>query len=273
MIKICHLLGHAKFSLLQHKILTLIPKMKLDYILHLADNALILGHRLSEWCGHGPVLEQDMAMTNIALDLVGQSRNLFQLAAEIDGQSKEEDHYAYFRDAIEFKNLLLVEQENGDFAKTVLRQFFYDAFNFHLYNHLLKSKEKDIAAIAEKSLKEITYHLRWSAEWVIRLGDGTEESKSRIEKALVELWPYTGEMFIPAEYEKEAAEEGYGINPESLKKDWDKEIAHVFAEAKINIPEEGWMHKGGKKGVHTEKLGFLLAEMQFLQRAYPGQKW
>jgi len=246
---------------------------KLSYILHLADNALILGHRLSEWCGHGPVLEQDMAMTNIALDLVGQSRSLYQLAAATEGKDKEEDHYAYFRDAIEFKNILLVEQDNGDFAKTVLRQFFYDAYNFHLYQHLLKSNESTIQAIVEKSLKEITYHLRWSAEWVIRLGDGTEESSKRIQQALDELWPYTGEMFIPADYEIEAAKEGYGVDPSILKDPWTEEIRKVFAEAKISIPEEAWMQKGGKTGLHTEKLGFILAEMQFLQRAYPGQKW
>lgn len=247
--------------------------MKLNYILHLADNALILGHRLSEWCGHGPVLEQDMAMTNIALDLVGQSRNLYQYAAKIDGQEKEEDHYAYFRDAIDFKNLLLVEQENGDFAKTVLRQFFYDAYNYHLYSHLLKSKDESLAAIAEKSIKEITYHLRWSAEWVIRLGDGTEESAKRTNKALEELWPFTGEIFLPADYEKEAAQQGYGVNPNTLKADWEKEVKHIFAEAKIKYPEEAWMQKGGKTGRHTEKLGYILADMQFLQRAYPGQKW
>ena len=246
---------------------------KLKYILHLADNALILGHRLSEWCGHGPVLEQDMAMTNIALDLVGQSRNLYQLAASIDGKNKDEDHYAYFRDAIDYKNVLLVEQENGDFAQTVLRQFFYDAYNFHLYQHLLKSNEKELAAIAEKSIKEITYHLRWSAEWVIRLGDGTAESKKRLKDALENLWPYVGELFLAVDYEKEATEKGFGVDPASLKQDWEKEVKHIFAEAKIDTPEEAWMHKGGKVGIHTEKLGYILAEMQFLQRAYPGQKW
>lgn len=246
---------------------------KLNYILHLADNALVLGHRLSEWCGHGPVLEQDMAMTNIALDLVGQSRSLYQLAAAIEGLGKAEDDYAYFRDAIDYKNVLLVEQENGDFAKTVLRQFFYDAFNFHLYQKLLKSADKDLQAIAEKSLKEITYHLRWSAEWVIRLGDGTEESNKRINAALEELWPYTGEMFIPVDYESEAAKNSIGPDPSLLKENWLKEINKIFAEAKIKMPEEVWMQKGGKTGMHTEKLGFLLAEMQFLQRAYPGQKW
>ncbi len=246
---------------------------KLNYILHLADNALILGHRLSEWCGHGPVLEQDMALTNIALDLVGQSRSLYQLAASIQDEGKTEDDLAYFRDVIDFKNVLLVEQENGDFAQTILRQFLFDAYNFHLYQKLLKSSDKQLSAIAEKSLKEITYHLRWSSEWVIRLGDGTEESNRRINEAIEALWPYAGELFIPATYELEAVKEGLGVDSASLKELWSTEIKNVFDEANLEVPEESWVQKGGKNGIHTEKLGFLLAEMQFLQRAYPGQEW
>ena len=244
-----------------------------NFLLHLGDNALVLGHRLSEWCGHGPILEQDMAMTNIALDLVGQSRNIFQLAANIKGEGATEDTLAYMRDTTAFKNVLLVEQKNGDFGKTVMRQFLHDAFNYARYQSLLTSNNKDLAAIAEKSIKEITYHLKWSSEWVIRLGDGTEESTRRIQDALEDLWPYTGEMFKPTDYETACHEAGIYPGMDGLKAEWDAEVKAVFAEAGLTVPEEAWMHKGGKRGVHSEHLGFLLAEMQFLQRAYPGQEW
>jgi len=244
-----------------------------NFLLHLGDNALVLGHRLSEWCGHGPILEQDMAMTNIALDLVGQSRNIFQLAANIKGDGASEDTLAYTRDAIAYKNVLLVEQKNGDFGKTILRQFLYDAFNYARYQRLLTSNNKDLAAIAEKSIKEITYHLKWSSEWVIRLGDGTTESNRRINEALEDLWPYTGEMFKPADYEIACHEAGIYPDLDGLKSDWDEEVKTIFAEAGLTVPGEAWMHDGGKRGVHSEHLGYLLAEMQFLQRAYPGQEW
>lgn len=244
-----------------------------DFLIHLGDNALILGHRLSELTGHGPVLEQDMAMTNIALDLVGQTRNIFQVAAKIQGGDATEDSIAYTRDATAYKNILLVEQKNGDFAKTVTRQFFYDAFNYHAYLRLQKSSNKDIVAVADKAIKEITYHLKWSAEWVIRLGDGTEESHNRIKGAVESLWPYTGEMFKFVDYELACHEEGIFPDVHSIKRDWDEEVKSVFAEATLSVPESGWMHDGGKRGVHSEHLGFLLAEMQFLQRAYPGQEW
>jgi len=243
------------------------------FLLHLGDNALILGHRLSELTGHGPVLEQDMAMTNIALDLVGQTRNIFQVASRIKGDGATEDTIAYNRDATAYKNILLVEQKNGDFAKTVTRQFFYDAFNYHAYLRLQNSSNKDIADIADKAIKEITYHLKWSAEWVIRLGDGTEESARRIKTAIEELWPYTGEMFNFSDYELACHEEGIFPDIHTIKEEWDSEISNVFKEANLEVPEDAWMHKGGKKGVHSEHLGFLLAEMQFLQRAYPGQEW
>ena len=244
-----------------------------DFLIHLGDNALILGHRLSELTGHGPVLEQDMAMTNIALDLVGQTRNIFQVAAKLQGDGATEDSIAYTRDATSYKNILLVEQKNGDFARTVLRQFFYDAFNYHAYQRLLKSSNADIAAIADKAIKEITYHLKWSAEWVIRLGDGTEESNRRINEAIEALWPYTGEMFKFADYEIACHEAGIFPDIHSIKAEWDAEIKNVFTEATLAVPEDAWMHDGGKRGVHSEHLGFLLAEMQFLQRAYPGQEW
>jgi len=244
-----------------------------NFVLHLGDNALILGHRLSEICGHGPALEQDMAVTNIALDLVGQSRNLFQLAAQLKGGDATEDSLAYLRDATGYKNVLLAEQKNGDFAKTIVRQFFYDAFNYHCYQRLLQSKHKDIAAIADKAIKEITYHLKWSSEWVIRLGDGTEESLRRINDAIEDLWPYTGEMFKFADYEVACNESGVFPNIQGIKADWDEEVSSVFGLAGLEVPKDTWMHDGGKRGVHSEHLGFLLAEMQFLQRAYPGQEW
>ena len=246
---------------------------KLSYILHLGDNALILGQRLSEWCGHGPVLEQDMAMTNLSLDLIGQARSLYQLAADLDAKGKSEDDYAFLRDAIDFKSVLLVEQENGDFAKTVLRQFLFDAYNFHLYTALCNSSFKGLADIAQKSLKEIKYHLRWSSEWVIRLGDGTQESHARMVNALNELWPYTGELTTITDYEKAAFDEAVCPDPRSLVDPWNHEVTRVFSEAGLEKPVDVFMHKGGKEGVHTELLGYILAEMQFLQRAYPGQEW
>jgi len=232
-----------------------------NFLLHLGDNAVILGHRLSEWCGHGPILEQDMAMTNIALDLVGQSRNIFQLAAKMKGEGATEDTLAYLRDATAYKNVLLVEQKNGDFGVTVMRQFLHDAFNYARYNRLLKSSNKDLAAIAEKSIKEITYHLKWSAEWVIRLGDGTEESHRRIKDALEDLWPYTGELFKLADYESTCQEMGVYPDADNIEAEWNEEVKNVFAEAGLGVPENGWMHDGGKRGVHSEHLGFLLAEM------------
>jgi ring-1,2-phenylacetyl-CoA epoxidase subunit PaaC len=250
-----------------------------NYTLHLADSSLIMGHRLSEWTGHGPMLEQDIAISNIALDLIGQARNFYQYAAEIINSNKEneknisEDDLAYLRDAGEFKNLLITELPNDDWAKTIGKIFFFSTWQFYFYQKLIYSEDKQLAAVAEKSLKEVTYHLRWSSEWVIRLGDGTEESKKRIQNAVSELWPYTGEMFVPASFES---------NPEnrickafsSIKNDWLKKTKSIFEEAAIDFPDEKtWMHSGGKNGIHTEHLGFILVEMQFMQRAYPGLEW
>lgn len=259
---------------------------QINYILHLADNALILGHRNSEWCGHGPVLEQDIAITNISLDLIGQARNFYQYAAEIINEHNvsttwgdleravTEDTLAYLRDSRDFKNCLLVEQPNGDWAATILRQFFFSVYQYLLYKNLQTSSDAQLAAIAEKALKEVTYHVRWSSEWVIRLGDGTEESHKRMLKALDDLWMLTGELFKPASYEKEAAENGYGVDVAELKEGWMQKIKNVFAEATLPIPDENvWMQSGGKEGVHTEYLGYILADMQFLQRAYPGCEW
>jgi ring-1,2-phenylacetyl-CoA epoxidase subunit PaaC len=258
-------------------------------LLHLADNALILAQRNAEWCGHGPVLEQDIAITNISLDLLGQARNFYQYAALLINESKKsqgalppspagegaggevtEDSLAYLRTEREFKNCLLVEQSNGDWGQTILRQFFFSAYQFILYEKLQADKDDQIAAIAAKALKEVTYHLRWSSEWVIRLGDGTEESHQRMLKAIDELWPYTGEMFMPAPYEIP-----FGLDYPSLKKAWDEKVKSVFDEAALISPPGGtvFMQTGGKNGVHTEHLGFILAELQYMQRTYPNATW
>ncbi|HTM91341.1 MAG TPA: 1,2-phenylacetyl-CoA epoxidase subunit PaaC [Flavisolibacter sp.] len=265
------------------------------YTLHLADNALILAQRNAEWTGHGPVLEQDIAITNISLDLLGQARNFYQYAATlynnfVDEEKKavdkyiprlwksynrelQEDDLAFLRDEHQYLNLLLTELPKGDWAQTVLRQFFFSAFQFYLYQQLQNNADGGLAAIAEKSIKEVRYHLRWSSEWVIRLGDGTEESNQRIKDALTDQWMFTGEMFQPAPYEL--------IDVSFLKDDWTKKIETVFEEATIpplytsggEGPGVRWMQSGGKEGKHTEHLGYLLTELQYLQRAYPNSQW
>ena len=247
----------------------------INYTLHLADTTLILAQRNAEWCAHGPILEQDIAITNISLDLLGQSRNFYQYAAVLINQSAshqnkpaKEDSLAYLRNEREFKNLLLTELPNGDWAQTVLKQFFFSVFQSLQYEQLLSGSDEQLAAIAEKSLKEITYHLRWSSEWVIRLGDGTDESHERINKAIEFLWEYTGEFFIPADYEKNI-EPGITV----IKEKWLQKIKEVFEEATLSLPGDVYMQTGGKQGIHTEHLGYILAEMQSLQRTYPGAEW
>lgn len=255
-------------------------QLLIDYTVHLGDNALILGHRNSEWCGHGPILEQDIAITNISLDLIGQSRNFYQYAAQLINETSEqpgneatEDSLAYLRDAFDFKNCLLVEQPNGDWAATTLRQFLFSTYQYFLYTQLQNCNDTQLAAIAEKALKEVTYHLRWSSEWIIRLGDGTEESHLRMNKAIDDLWMYTGELFVPANYEIYAAENLFGTDINLLKDNWLKKVADVFEEATLTIPENTFMQHGGKEGIHSEHLGFILAEMQYVQRAYPNSNW
>ncbi|MFZ1328303.1 MAG: 1,2-phenylacetyl-CoA epoxidase subunit PaaC [Chitinophagaceae bacterium] len=240
----------------------------INYTLHLADNALILGQRNTEWCGHGPILEQDIAITNISLDLVGQARSFYQYAAQLKADGSTEDSLAYLRTERDFKNCLLVEQPNGDWAQTILRQFLFSSYQYFLYQELQKNSDETLAAIAEKSLKEVSYHLRWSSEWVIRLGDGTDESHSRILKAIDELWRYTGELFIPVAYEKEA-----GVDVSLLKNDWSEKVKAVLTEATLPVPENIFMQTGGKTGTHTEHLGYILTELQYVQRAYPGCEW
>jgi ring-1,2-phenylacetyl-CoA epoxidase subunit PaaC len=259
----------------------------IDYTLHLADNSLILGHRNSEWTGYGPVLEQDIAISNIALDLIGQARNLYQYAAKLTNYSanvtnqaapagqKEvsEDSLAYLRDSWDFKNCLLVEQTNGDWARTILRQFFFSVYQFYFYERMRLSTDSELAAISEKALKETTYHLRWSSEWVIRLGDGTEESHRRMVNATEDLWKFTGELFTPAPYEQRLAKEGIAADLTVLRPKWEERIMDVSGQAGLIFPAGTWMQTGGKEGKHTEQLGYILAEMQFLQRAYPGCEW
>jgi ring-1,2-phenylacetyl-CoA epoxidase subunit PaaC len=248
-------------------------KELLFYLLHLADNALVAGHRNSEWTGHGPILEQDIALSNIALDLIGQARNFYQYAAEISADGSTEDSYAYLRDARAYKNCLLVEQPNGDWACTMTRQFFFSTYQYFLYQHLQGSRDAKIAAIAEKSIKEVAYHLRWSGEWMIRLGDGTDESHNRMQQAVDLMWPFTGELFSGADFELNLAKKNISIDPSELLSQFNNKINGVLGEAKLHLPADSWMQTGGKQGLHSEHLGYLLAEMQFLQRAYPGATW
>ena len=252
----------------------------INYTLHLADTTLILAQRNSEWCAHGPILEQDIAITNISLDLLGQSRNFYQYAATLINESTNkpinqatEDSLAYLRNEREFKNLLLTELPNGDWAQTILRQFFFSVYQSLLYEHLQKSSDEQLAAIAEKSLKEITYHIRWSSEWVIRLGDGTTESNQRIKKAIEYLWEYTGELFMPANYETACFKKAVSPDITLLKEKWLQKINEVLEEATLSLPGNIFMQTGGKQGIHTEHIGYILAEMQSLQRTYPGAEW
>lgn len=246
-----------------------------DYLLRLADNGLVLAQRLSEWVGKGPVLEEDIALTNVGLDLLGQSRLWFACAqdveARIKGIGRSEDQLAFLRDAHEFRNLLLVEQPNGSYADTMARQFLFDHWHLLLLRALTQSSDPRIAEVAAKAVKEVTYHAERSADWVIRLGDGTEESHARMQAALDELWTYAGEMFVADEAELSLV--GVAADVRALQEPWDAAVNAVLDEATLARPGETFVRKGGKQGVHTEHLGRLLAEMQFLQRAYPNAQW
>lgn len=244
-----------------------------DYVLQLADNALILGHRLSEWCGHGPILEQDIALTNIALDLVGQARYLYQYAAKIEGGDKTEDYYPFNRDVLQWKNVLLVETENKDFAHTIVRQFLYDVFDVHFLTALQSSSDETLKAIATKTLKESRYHLQYSKDWMLRLGDGTEESHSRMQEALDNLYVYFGELFEASEIELKLVDQNIAVDLKSIEADVRKECNSIIQESTLEIKEIPWHQSGGKQGRHTEKLGFLLTELQYMQRVYPNMQW
>ncbi len=244
-----------------------------NYLLQLGDNALILSQRLGEWCGHGPVLEQDIAMTNIALDLLGQARMLLSYAGELEGAGHSEDDLAYFRDAHQFHNVLLVEQPNTDWAYTIVRQFFFDTFQYFNYQALLKSRDERLSAIAEKALKEVTYHLRFSSEWMVRLGDGTEVSHKKMQTALDDLWMFSGELIRPNDTERRMSEAGIAADLSAIAPLWRAKVAATLEEATLSQPDNDWMQSGGKDGRHSEHLGFMLAEMQHIQRTYPGLEW
>jgi ring-1,2-phenylacetyl-CoA epoxidase subunit PaaC len=244
-----------------------------EYALRLADDALLLGHRLSEWCGRAPTLEEDMALANIGLDLIGQARSLYAYAGKVEGAGRDADRLAYLREGREYRNLLLVELPNGDFAQTIVRQLLYAVFMVPFWERLQGSKDQTLAAIAAKSVKEARYHLRHAAEWVIRLGDGTEESRDRTVAALDELWPWTGELFEQDADERALVEAGVAVDRAAVKPAWDATVDRVLAEATLTRPADGWMQTGGRRGVHTEHLGYILAELQHLQRSHPGAVW
>lgn len=245
-----------------------------DYLLHLADTTLILGQRLCEWCGHGPILEQDIAMSNIALDLLGEASNLYEYLAELKGAPHTADSLAMLRAEREYKNLLLVELPNGHFGDTVARQFFFEAYHCLLLEQLKSSKDERLAAIAEKSLLEAKYHLRWAAEWMIRLGDGTEESYQKISQAVDDIKPYLEEPFNPTDYEVRLIEGKHIPDSSTFKASWKKKVSETLAEATIDVDlAVAAPQKGGKTGLHTENMGYILAELQYLQRAYPGLNW
>jgi len=246
-----------------------------EWLCRMGDNALILGHRTSEWCGHGPVLEEDIALANTALDLIGHTQMWLGLAGEVEGEGRDADKLAYLRDAMKFRNLLLVELPKGDMAVTMMREFLFDAYHYHLLTWLAdNSKSPRVAEIAAKALKEVRYHLDRASDLVVRLGDGTQESHRRMQDALDLLWPYSGEMFAGDDIDAAMTDAGIAPDLEALHGEWEATVREVFKEATLTMPAEGgFVHKGGKQGRHTEHLGFILAEMQFLQRAYPGAVW
>lgn len=243
------------------------------YALRRADDALILGHRLSEWCGHAPIFEEEMALANIGLDLIGQARQLYTYAAEVEAAGHDEDKFAYLRDAPQYRNLLLVEQPNGDFANTMMRQLFYAAFADPYWRAMTGAHDATLSAISAKSEKESAYHLRHAAEWIVRLGDGTPESHRRTQAALEELWPFTGELFEADASERTLINAHVVIDPRTLRDTWIATVTDVLAQAGLRLPTATWMQQGGRSGRHTEHLGHLLSELQHLQRTYPGVSW
>jgi ring-1,2-phenylacetyl-CoA epoxidase subunit PaaC len=246
---------------------------RFEYALRLGDNALILSHRLSQWCGHGPALEEDIALTNVALDLIGQAQLWLELAGELEGAGRSADDLAYRRDAGAFRNALLVERPNGDYGHTLMRQYLFDAWHVEALSALARSKDFRFAEIAAKAEKEAAYHVERSAELVVALGDGSDESHARMQGALDALWPYAGELFLGDAVDARLAVEGVAPAAESLKPAWDAATGAVFAEATLTPPASAFAHKGGRAGRHTEALGHLLAQMQFLPRAYPDSRW
>ena len=243
------------------------------YLIGLGDDRLILGHRLSEWCGHGPILEEDIALTNIALDLVGQATLFLTLAADAEGHGRTADDLAFLRDAIEFRNVLLVELPRGDFAFTIVRQFLFSVFSLRQLEEIAASGDSELAGVAAKAAKETRYHVRHATQWMVTLGDGTDESHARTQAALDDLWRYTGELFIPTEADLEASKAGIGVNPQSLEASWRELVSDTLGRAGLTMPAAGYMQRGGREGRHTEHLGHLLSEMQILARSHPGAQW
>jgi ring-1,2-phenylacetyl-CoA epoxidase subunit PaaC len=244
-----------------------------SYLLRLGDDRLVLGHRLSEWCGHGPILEEDIALANISLDLIGEATLLLKLAGTVEEGGRNEDALAYFRDAIDYRNALLVELPKGDFGFTIVRQLFFSVFSLLQMNELTRSTNADLAGIASKAVKEARYHVRHCAEWVVTLGDGTDESHARAQAAVDDLWRYTGELFMTDAVDREVAASGLGVDPNTLSDRWHAEIEKTLAEATLSVPATRYMQRGGRSGKHTEHLGHMLAEMQIVARSHPGASW
>jgi ring-1,2-phenylacetyl-CoA epoxidase subunit PaaC len=253
--------------------MTSVPAAFFPYLLRLADDRLVLGHRLSEWCGHGPILEEDIALANVSLDLIGEATLLLKRAGEAEGRGRNEDALAYFRDSADYRNALMVELPKGDFGFTIVRQLFFSLFSLLQMDALTQTSDADLAGIAAKAVKESRYHVRHSAEWVVTLGDGTEESHTRAQRAVDELWRYTGELFMADAVDREVSEAGLGVNPETLAERWSAEVGKTLERATLTIPKVGYMQRGGREGKHTEHLGHMLAEMQIVARSHPGATW
>jgi len=243
------------------------------YLLRLADDRLVLGHRVSEWCGHGPILEEDIALANVALDLIGEATALYKLAGAAEGQGRNEDALAYFRDAVDFRNVLFVELPKGDFAVTIVRQLFFSVYSLLQMEALSKSTNAELAGVAAKTVKEARYHIRHSAQWVVTLGDGTDESHARAQRAVNDLWRYTGELFLADDVDREAAAAGVGIDPSTLADAWRTQVTEVLQRATLTVPTVAYMQRGGRDGKHTEHLGHMLDEMQIVARSHPGASW
>jgi ring-1,2-phenylacetyl-CoA epoxidase subunit PaaC len=246
---------------------------RFEYLLRLGDDRLVLGHRLSEWCGHAPILEEDIALANIALDLIGQATLLLGLAAKLEGAGRDADVLAFMRDSIDYRNALLVELPKGDFGVTIVRQLFYSVFALLQAEALQRSGDTELAGVAAKAVKELRYHVRHSADWVLKLGGGTDESRRRVQTAVDDLWRYTGELFLSDDIDRAVAGSGFGVDPATLESAWLTTVRDVLDRAGLTTPDTPYMQRGGRVGRHTEHLGHMLAEMQILPRSHPGASW